>query len=132
MIFIDANIFLAYVYDNDVHHAAALRIWDEIVSGKYGRAITSDYVFSEVVGVALRKRGKSEAMELGSHILKSMFVSYVDESIFAPAWAEFSSSTISLSFVDWTHVIFMKSSQIEHIATFDKAFKEVKGISVVG
>ena len=131
MIFIDANLFLAYKNESDVHQAAALCVWDEIVSGKYGRAITSDYVFSEVVGVALRKRGKSEAMELGSHILKSMFVSYVDESIFAPAWAEFSSSTISLSFVDWTHVIFMKSSQIEHIATFDKAFKEVNGISVV-
>ncbi len=131
MIFIDANVFLAYANENDVHHKAAVRLWDDIVLGKYGRAFMSDYVFSEVVGVALRRRGKTEAETLGNHILKSVFTFYVDESVFVPAWEEFSSSTLPLSFVDWMHVIIMMSSQIEHIATFDKAFKEVKGITVV-
>lgn len=83
------------------------------------------------MGVALRKRGKNEAMALGNHMLRSVFVFYVDESVVVPSWSEFCSSNVSLSFVDWTHVVIINSSQIEYLATFDKAFKEIPGIIVV-
>ncbi len=74
MLFIDANVFLAYYNVRDVNHTRAVRLWGKLESGKYGDYFTSDYVFNEVVGVTFRKFGKESAVVLGKHILKNIFV----------------------------------------------------------
>ncbi len=131
MIFIDANVFLAYFNGDDIHHHKAMRLWETIEAGMYGPKFTSDYVFNEVVGVALRKFGKRRAIVLGKHILESIFVVNLDEHIFNVSWKAFSYSATDFGLVDWTSVVIMKFANVENIATFDKGFDDVKGINIV-
>ena len=71
MIFIDASVFLAKDNLSDVHHQKALAILEDVEKDKYGSALTSDYIFNEVVGVTCRKKSKEKAIELGRKILHS-------------------------------------------------------------
>ena len=53
----------------------------------------------------------------------------VTQSVFSDAWELFFDH--KLSFTDCTNVSFLKLYRIEHVATFDKQFKKIKGINVV-
>ena len=131
MIFIDANIFLAYFNEDDVHHARAIHVFDQVKGGSYGRAFTSDYVFNEVVGVALRKFGKKNAVRSGEWIIGNIPIINIDEPVFSSAWRAFTGSGQTLSLVDWTNLIVMKLANVEHIATFDKAFGAIEHLRVI-
>src|SRR3989344_3628179 len=108
MIFIDANVFLAYDNVDDSHHVRAAQILQEIESGAYGQQFTSDYVFNEVVGVALRKLGKERAVILGEQILKSTFILNIDNQVLSASWRMFARTAYKLSLVDCTNVMVAK------------------------
>ena len=130
-IFIDSSLFCAYANLDDIHHKKSVNIIKSIVSNKYGKAITSDYIFDESVTVAMRKANKSAAIGLGNSIIGSeVFLIKVDEIVFQRAWKIFR-KTKNMSFTDCTNIAFMRVFGIERIATFDKAFKSIKGIEVV-
>ena len=131
MIFIDANLFLAYHNANDVHHAQAKELWKAIEDLAFGPAFASDYVFNEVVGVALRKLGKEPALAIGNQILASTPLFTIDKHTRTLAWTQFGKSDSGLSFVDCTHLAAMRVAGATHIATFDKEFKKVPGITIV-
>lgn len=129
VIFIDASIFCAYANKDDVHHKESLEIVKSI-SGKE-ESITTDYIFDESVTVALRRVNKEAAISIGQIILNSeTFLVPVEKNVFDKAWEIFQ-KTEKLSFTDCTNLAFMQTFGIGKIATFDKAFKEVKGIEVV-
>ena len=131
MIFIDANIFLAFDNIADVNHKRALKILEEVESGKYGDHFTSDYVFNEIVGVTFRKKGKERAILLGEHVLKSVLMINVDDHLVKEAWKIFSTTKLNLNLVDCTHLAAMKIACAEFIATLDKEFAQVKSVQVV-
>ena len=131
MIFIDANIFLAFDNIADVNHKRALKILEEVESGKYGDHFTSDYVFNEIVGVTFRKKGKERAILLGEHVLKSVLMINVDDHLVKEAWKIFSTTKLNLNLVDCTHLAAMKIAGAEFIATLDKEFAQVKSVQVV-
>ena len=131
MIFIDANIFLAYDNINDANHKKALTIWGEVESGKYGDYFTSDYVFNEIVGVTFRKKGKEIAVLIGEQVLKSVLMINIDDHLLREAWKIFSTTKLSLNLVDCTNLAAMKIAGAEFIATLDKEFIQVKGVEVV-
>ena len=128
MIFIDANIFIAYDNEKDVHHNQAKKLFEEIENGKYDHYFTSDYVFNEVVGVTLRKLSKERAIILGNQILQSIFIINIDDHLLKQAWQQFSKSDLKLSLVDYTNVVICKATNALFIATFDKEFDKIEGI----
>jgi len=131
LIFIDANIFLAYDNINDANHKRALKIWEEVEIGKYGDYFTSDYVFNEVIGVTFRKKGKERAVLLGEQVLKSVLMINIDDHLLKEAWKIFSTTKLNLNLVDCTNLAAMKIAGAEFIATLDKEFIQVKGVEVV-
>ena len=105
-----------------MNHEKAKKIIVDVISGKYGKAFTSDYVFDEAVTVCLiRTKFLESAKKLGEYMIKSeISVLKVTETIFRLAWQLFSAK---LSFTDWTNISFLKAYRIDCIATFDKEFK---------
>ena len=103
----------------------------EIISEKYGKPFTSDYIFDESVSVCyLRTKSMELSKKLGEHILDSEIIFLkVEKTVFMEAWEIFLRN--KMSFTDCTNVSFLKLYGIAHIATFDKEFKKIKGISVV-
>ena len=132
LIFIDANLFLAFENSNDVNHARALDCWKEISSERYGEPVTSDYVINEVVGVTLRKFGKQRAVIFGSHILNTVFLLNIDNHMLRDAWGIFSKTRLELNLVDCTHIVASRTADARFMATFDKEFKKVDGIRTIG
>lgn len=131
MIFIDANVFLAYDNIDDIHHKRAVELFNQIVDGIFGDPFTSDYVFNEVVGVTFRKKGKERAVILGDHIQKSMLKLNVDEHLLNKAWDFFSKTPLTLNLVDCTNVILTRLAHTNYIATFDKEFVKVQNLQII-
>ena len=131
MIFIDANIFLAYDNFDDIHHIAAVNLWKKIETGKFEQYFTSDYIFNEVIGVTLRKFGKERAILLGEAILKSVFIINVDKHMLTETWKIFTKTKLSLNLVDCTNLVIAKLADAKFIATFDKEFKKIDWIKVL-
>tara|TARA_Y100000031_G_C8065227_1_gene312531 strand:+ start:117 stop:515 length:399 start_codon:yes stop_codon:yes gene_type:complete len=131
MIFVDANVFLAYDNINDVHHHQAVMLFQKIVKCHYGDPFTSDYVFNEVVGVTFRKKGKERALVLGNHLQKSLLILNVDDHLLNEAWNIFSTTPLGLNLVDCTNLVLAKLARTNYIATFDNEFEKVKNIQII-
>ena len=59
MIILDSSFLIGYKIEDDQHHEKAKSIMNKIVSGEYGDAIISDYIFDEVIAVsAIDNQGK--------------------------------------------------------------------------
>jgi predicted nucleic acid-binding protein len=130
MIFIDANIFLAYANASDAHHKRAARLLGEFEEND-AACFTSDYVFNEVIGVTGRKQGKNEAIALGNHLFKSVFVLNIDDHVLQKAWALYYKTKLGLNLVDCTNVVAAQLAGATGIATFDKEFKNIPGLKVI-
>lgn len=131
MIFIDTNLFLARDNVRDVHHQKAVLIFQEIDQGVYGEPVTSNYIFSEVIGVTFRKEGKLSAVDIGEKIIGSVLQITIEQHLLERAWNFFKETSLSLNLVDCTNVIIIKMLGINYIATFDKEFKKIKEIKVI-
>ncbi len=132
MIFIDANIFLAYANEDDIHHDRAVKILTTVINDKkYGPLFTSDYVFNEVVGVTFRKVGKREAIILGEHMRKTVFILAIDDHLLKEAWKLFADTHTKLNLVDCSNLAVMKLAKTGFIATFDREFLQISGITVI-
>ena len=126
MIFIDANVFLAYNNTRDLLHKQAQDIWKRIEAKEFGEACTSDYVLNEVVGVTLRKQGKEKAVLLGIQIQKTIPLINIDDHLLKKAWTLFEKTSYRLNLVDCTNIIVVEALKAESIATLDKEFKKTK------
>ena len=126
MIFIDANVFLAYDNTRDLLHKRAVKLWLQIEAGDFGECFTSDYVLNEVVGVTYRKLGKKRAVILGDRVQKSIPILNIDANILKKAWILFTKTTSKLNLVDCTNVIALQTFKANTLATFDKEFSKMK------
>ncbi len=130
-ILIDASVFCAYANLKDMHHSHSKRIIEDVVSGKYGDAVITDYIFDETVTVVARKIHREKAAQIGKFLLSSeVILTKVDTLVFEKAWELFQ-ATDNLSFTDCTSAAFTQIFEIERIATFDKGFKNIKNIEVI-
>ena len=131
-IFLDTSFIIAFDNEKDVHHKNAREIWKKIEAMAYGQYFISDYVFDEIIAVSLRKSGdKTGTATLGEKLLKSMPIINIDKHIFEEAWKVFLESKLNLSFTDCTNLVLLNLIGSNKIATFDKAFKEIKDIDVL-
>ena len=133
MILIDSNIFISYYNTEDENHDLATKLINEIEKGKYGNALISDYIFSEVITVGLIKlKNKQKVVSIGSDILKgNIKVLKINNEIFIKAWDLFKNYFLKMSFTDFTNLAILDLLKIRNIATFDKDFKKIKDIKVI-
>jgi len=124
-IFLDASYLLALYNEDDVHHKKAMQIASSLDSNRYGQLVTSDYIFDEVVSVAMRKIGKSEAKLYGKQIIGSVFIVHADKGLFDAALKIFNSSSDPFSFTDCMSAAIMELAEMDFIATFDKLFEKL-------
>ena len=133
MIFLDTSVFVSYLVEKDSNHPRAVELVNEIVSGKHGSAVTSDYVFDETVTVVLvRSKSLDIAATAGELIKESIAMIRIDERIFESSWMVFKKQkSTRLSFTDCTILTVVKENHIDKIATFDKEFQSSDGYEVI-
>ncbi len=133
MIFIDTSVLVAFIVDKDTNHEKSVSIMEEIVAGKHGQAITSEYVFDETVTVILvRSKSLYLAVKTGDLIKESMPVLDVGNSIFEASWNRFrNQKDTKFSFTDCTILEVVESNHIDKLATFDKEFENSSIFKVV-
>lgn len=133
MIFIDTSVLVAFIVGKDANHEKAVSLMQEIVSGKHGPAITSEYVFDETVTVVLvRSKSMDSAVKTGDLIKESMPVLDVSSHTFEASWTKFKNQKNTMfSFTDCTILELVESNHIDKLATFDKEFESVGSFKVV-
>lgn len=133
MIFLDASFLVAYIVDKDTNHEKAVSLMEEIVNGKHGPAITSEYVFDETVTVVLvRSKSLNSAVKTGDLIKESIPVLDVGSNVFEASWRRFrNQNNTKFSFTDCTILEIVESNHLDSLATFDKEFEGVGNFKVV-
>ncbi len=129
-IIIDASAFCAQVNQRDMHYNKSRNIFERLKSENED-LITTDYIFDESLGVITRKMNRHIAKVFGENARNSEIdILLMNAEIFDKAWGVFLNSE-EFSFTDCTTVMFMKMVGITKIVTFDKAFKNIKGIDII-
>lgn len=131
-IFIDSNVFIAYINKSDENYGRASEIFEDIMKNKYGMPFTSDYIFNETVTTALYRTGSiARAIDVRDLMLGNeekeipSFITmlFVTGDLLSNAWKLFLKySEKKLSFTDCASIELIKSRGIEYIASFDKDF----------
>lgn len=133
MVVLDSSYLIAYYNTRDVHHGAAARTMIQFLGGKWGRGLLLEYVFLETVTVLRARRGLKVAVTEGNNLLRASEIDFVPCSdIFADAFDTFRRNrSHDLSFVDAAIVSVARQHPPGFVATFDKDFSGVTGVSVV-
>lgn len=130
-VLLDTSFIIALADERDVHHNKALALQAKIDNSDFGAVCVSDYVFDEVIAVALRKQGKQKATALGNDLVENMAIVGIDRQLWNESWQQFKKSDLNLTLTDWTNTTLAKAIGETAIATFDKEFKKVSGIKVL-
>lgn len=131
MIMLDTSFVVAYFNTNDQNHKEAVNTSKTLVQLNSELCIT-DYIFGEIATVSLLKlKDVKKAAQIGNLVLESCNVIPVKKDAFDDAWKIFSGQRLRLSFTDCTTIATMHSQGMQEIATFDKDFARVEGITVL-
>jgi predicted nucleic acid-binding protein len=133
MIVLDSSFLVAYHNRRDVHHRAAAATMDDLVAGQWGPALLLEYVFLEVVTVLLARRGLDVAVRVATVLLQASDVEFVPSSdMFLHVLETFRAQRDGrLSFTDSAIVTVARHRDARFVATFDRDFRGVEGLTVV-
>lgn len=133
MIFLDTSFLVSVEVETDQNHEKATKVMEEILSGKFGKPVISDYIFDETVTVTFgRSRELKKAVIVGTNLQNSAEILKVDEKNIEEAWNLFKNQKgTRFSFTDCTILSLMKKEGIRNIATFDRDFRAIKEINVI-
>ncbi len=134
MIFLDSSFLVAVEVETDQNHQKAITIRDDLIKGNFGKPFISDYIFDETITVTFGKtKDLKKATFVGEQLITASKIIKVDEKIFWDAWKRFKGQKRTrFSFTDCTILAIMAERNIAYIATFDKEFKNVPWIKVIG
>lgn len=120
--------------EKDSNHEKAVLLMEEIIKGKYGSAITSEYIFDETVTVILvRSKSLESAAMSGEMIKKYMLILEVSSSVFEDSWDRFQrQQTTKFRFTDCTTLELVEANHVENLATFDRELTNSDIFKVVG
>ncbi len=132
-VLLDSSFVVAFHNNRDVHHAAAAGVMDEIQSGRFGRVLLLEYVVLEVLTVLGARRGHETASRVALTLLGAREVEFVPCSDhFAASLETFlGQRSGSLSFVDAAIVAVARMHSGSRVATFDRDFADLEGVTVV-
>jgi predicted nucleic acid-binding protein len=126
MIYVDTSAWLAISDVRDGHHAAAIRTHSELLTGRFGRLITTDYVLDETLTL-LRKRVGREPVKrfvLGLDASPSAQPIWVTPEHYRMAREMFlEQGATTWSFTDCTSFVIMRELGIRTAFSFDRDFQ---------
>ncbi len=129
-VFADTGAFLAYRNKKDKYHEAALRLFREALTGKYGQIYTSDYIYDEALTLALvRTNNIHTAMDI-AEVIRSPRIKmvFVDAELLEKSTKTFKQySGRNLSFTDAVSIEIMNEFDIENYLGFDAHFNGIAG-----
>ena len=133
MLILDSSFLIAFHNKNDVHHAAASRVMEDLLERENEQALLLEYVFLEVVTVLLARRDLAVATVVARVLLEAREVEFVPCSEFFQEILETfrTQKETALSFTDAAIVTVARRQKGSEIVTFDRDFRRVKGISVI-
>jgi predicted nucleic acid-binding protein len=133
MIVLDSSFLVAYHNRRDVHHGAAAATMERLLAGDWGEALLHEYVFLEVVTVLLARRGLDVAVRVAETLLQAREVEFVPSSdMFLNVLETFRAQRQGqLSFADAAIITVARHRDAQFVATFDRDFQQVEGVSVV-
>ena len=133
MLILDSSFLIVFHNKNDVHHAAASRVMEDLLERENEQALLLEYVFLEVVTVLLVRRGLAVATAVARVLLEAREVEFVPCSEFFQEILETfrTQKETALSFTDAAIVTVARRQKGSEIVTFDRDFRRVKGISVI-
>jgi len=127
--FADSSFFVALLNKRDHHHKKAQEIFSDVLNGKYGKLVTSDYILDEGMTVTRQKTKDYEAaMKAGRMIKDSAYtkMTYIIKVYVEDAYKSYKEHTDkTLSFTDWTSYHVIKFKGLSGIISFDEDFDEV-------
>lgn len=130
-IFLDSSFIIALINDKDSLHKKAL---EYVELTEVNECYISNLIINEVITVIGNKLGLSVAISTYD-LLNSVF-NVVNEY----AYFDFNASTMliyesyntKLSFTDSSIIYVMENENIDNLITFDKEFKRVEGLNIMG
>lgn len=133
MIVLDSSFLVAFHNTRDVHHERACEIMEEFLRGRWGGGLLLEYVFLEVVTVLLARRKLEVASDVAAALLEAKELEFVPCSeLFMDTLATFRAQRESgLSFVDAAIVTVARNHEDGVVATFDRDFVGLEGVTVV-
>lgn len=133
MIVLDSSFLVAFHNSRDLHHDAAAAAMRRLLAGEWGEALLPEYVFLEVVTEIAARRNPAAAVTAGAILLRSREVELVPCSVHFPATVDTfqTVAALGLSFVDAAIVTVARSRGAQRIATFDRDFAKIDGLTLV-
>jgi predicted nucleic acid-binding protein len=133
MLILDSSFLIPFHNKNDVHQTAASKVMEGFFRGEYGRALLLEYVFLEVITVLLARRGLTVATAVARILLEAREVEFVPCSEFFQETLETfrTQQETALGFIDAAIVTIARRQKEGKIASFDKDFRMVEGVSVI-
>jgi predicted nucleic acid-binding protein len=130
---LDSSFLVAYHNSRDVHHAAAAEIMRRLMEGEWDRGLLLEYVFLEVVTVIALRLDPSTAEAVGETLLEARELEFLPcPPSFPEVWRVFrNQGQRGLSFVDAAIIAHALSDPDLAVATFDRGFEGLDGVSVV-
>jgi len=127
-VFADTGAFLAYRNKKDRYHEVALKLFIDVLKGKYGQIYTSDYIYDEALTLALvRTNNVDVAMDIADVILSPRIkMVFADEELLERSTTTFKKySSRNLSFTDAVSIEIIKEFNIEKYFGFDSHFNGI-------
>ncbi|WP_324755930.1 type II toxin-antitoxin system VapC family toxin [Haloarcula montana] len=129
-VFVDTGVFYAQQDEDTERHDAATRAMRAIAGGRFGRPVTSDYVYDETVTLTLsRSNDPEQAAAVGDRIRGHGRFPEVVRLLFVGGERFHDAVDIrrtyddqALSFTDATTVALVQDRDIDHVLSFDDDF----------
>ena len=132
MIFLDTSFIVSYYNESDENHHEAKKVMKYILDNFENVGI-SDYVFNECATVLFyRLKDLDKVAEICSVLMK-IIKFRINESVFVKTWDIFiNQKDTKFSFTDCSILAVIDRYKVKNLVTFDKDFKKMKGLGVIG
>lgn len=131
MIFVDSSFIIALINENDSLHEKAFELIDIIENEKL---VISNLIINEVITVIGNKIDLNTAIK-SFDLINSRFdviEEYNIKNFNFKCMNEYEKYNTKLSFTDSSIIVVSKEFAIEKIVTFDKEFKKVMDVELIG
>jgi uncharacterized protein len=126
-VFVDTGVFFAHHDVTAARHDAATDAMRAVLTGRFGRPYTSDYVFDEAVTLTRTRTGSyDDAWTLGQRILgRGSYPDRIELAMITPELFEATLETFeryadhSLSFTDASTIALVDDSDLDGVPSFD-------------
>lgn len=127
---LDTSFIFSYVSLDDRHHNDASNVMKRIESGEFGKPFVSDFIFDEILTLAMIRKEFSKGLDTSLLTLlnrNSLGFIRVNDEVFRNA-VELFFKYEKLSFTDCTSVAILNYLKEKYIASFESNFDGINGI----